>query len=164
MFSQFACCQLPNYTENAKFQIRISQNAKNPLGPICTFACQHSQYATCISFLLLSSNIQSSIICLSLSFVFLPSTFPYITVPIAVSLLLVCVSSVYFVVFLLCASGIFLLQSSPALLRLLYVLSRAVRRLRRAAADNWGAPPPLLLICAPPPIIYRRAADAIVAA
>jgi len=31
MFSQFACCKLPNYTENANFQIRISQNGKNPL-------------------------------------------------------------------------------------------------------------------------------------
>src|SRR6218665_2215482 len=31
MFSQFACHQLPNYTENANFQIRISQNVKNRL-------------------------------------------------------------------------------------------------------------------------------------
>jgi len=30
MFLEFASCQLPNYTENANFQIRISQNAKNP--------------------------------------------------------------------------------------------------------------------------------------
>src|SRR6218665_147398 len=41
---------------------------------------------------------------------------------IVVSLLLVCDPSVYFVFFLLRVSGICLLQSLPALLRLLYVL------------------------------------------
>ena len=30
MFLEFASCQLPNYAENTNFQIRISQNAKNP--------------------------------------------------------------------------------------------------------------------------------------
>ena len=35
MFSQFACCQLPNYTENANFQIRISQNAKTHYMHLC---------------------------------------------------------------------------------------------------------------------------------
>ena len=30
MFLEFGSCQLPNYAENANFQIRISQNAKNP--------------------------------------------------------------------------------------------------------------------------------------
>src|SRR6218665_1238808 len=67
-----------------------------------------------------TSNLASSD-SLGLPFVFSPSTVPYITVPIAVSLLLVCVTSVYFVFFLLCVSGICLLQLLPALLRLLYV-------------------------------------------
>ena len=31
LFLYFAYCQLPNYTENENFEIRISQNAKNPL-------------------------------------------------------------------------------------------------------------------------------------
>src|SRR6218665_2314360 len=49
--------------------------------------------------------------------------FPSIIVPIAVSLLLACVRSISFVCFLLFVSGIFPLQSLPALLRFLYVLS-----------------------------------------
>src|SRR6218665_2462766 len=46
-----------------------------------------------------------------------------ITVPIAVSLFLACVRSIFFVSFLLFVAGIFPLQSLPALLRLLYVVS-----------------------------------------
>src|SRR6218665_1898017 len=46
-----------------------------------------------------------------------------ITVPIAVSLFLACVRSISFVSFLLFVTGIFPLQSLPALLRLLYVVS-----------------------------------------
>src|SRR6218665_2546365 len=68
------------------------------------------------------ANNQSSIICLCF-FVLFPSIFPSITVPIAVSLLLACVRSIFFVCFLLFVSGIFPLQQLPALLCFLHVLS-----------------------------------------
>src|SRR6218665_478167 len=46
MFSQFACCQLPNYTENANFQIRISQNAKARYMHLCLSTLECSDLLT----------------------------------------------------------------------------------------------------------------------
>src|SRR6218665_2515532 len=66
-----------------------------------------------------------SIICLGF-FALFPSIFPSITVAIAVSLLLACVRSIFFVSFLLFVTGIFPLQSLPALLCFLYMFWPAV--------------------------------------
>src|SRR6218665_1482567 len=68
-------------------------------------------------------HIQSSIICLGF-FALFHSIFRSISVPIAVSLLLACVRYIPFVSFLLFVTGIFPLQSLPALLCFLYVLAR----------------------------------------
>src|SRR6218665_2707676 len=49
MFLEFASCQLPNYAENANFQIRISQNAKNPFyAPLLV----NPRYVSIVSFML----------------------------------------------------------------------------------------------------------------
>src|SRR6218665_444786 len=66
--------------------------------------------------------MQSCIIRLGLFGLF-PSIYPSITIPVAASLLLACVRFISFVSFLLFVSGIFPVQSLPALLRLLYVVS-----------------------------------------